>query len=347
MPEHYQFRRDQQLLNELIEKWNAIELNCERTKERIAENAFKALYLQLNLPEPRIIWFDSPLELCLAMKRYNKWAEVGGDLLGRDRFQDPPGARTSREWQLADWVGHQIYDVNDQSVGSTISSALHDHPELRSDTRFQGMWREIMHGQHDEKWLMRWEYVQQKYQLDWLELWLQPRIQIAKQVGWWVPTYHAVFASRKHVSLHVDQNRCAHNETTAAIVYPNAWAIYAWHGMVCPESAIAYPHAMSKRFIDQQFGRLRDFLIERYGATRYWIESGARKIHEDEFGVLYDIPLGSRMQRSVRVLNATPEPDGTFKEYFIDVPPTVTRAKEAVAWTFGMPAHEYEPVVQS
>jgi hypothetical protein len=49
----------------------------------------------------------------------------------------------------------------------------------------------------------------------------------------------------------------------------------------------------------------------------------------------------------VRVKNSTPEPDGTYKEYFLRVPPTIKTAREAVAWTFEMDENEYKPKFES
>ena len=46
---------------------------------------------------------------------------------------------------------------------------------------------------------------------------------------------------------------------------------------------------------------------------------------------------------AVEVTNSTPEPDGSHKYYILRVPPTVTTCREAVAWTFGMTADEYDP----
>ena len=45
----------------------------------------------------------------------------------------------------------------------------------------------------------------------------------------------------------------------------------------------------------------------------------------------------------VEVVNSTPEPDGTWKTYFLRVPPTTTTATAAVAWTFGMAEAAYQP----
>ena len=49
----------------------------------------------------------------------------------------------------------------------------------------------------------------------------------------------------------------------------------------------------------------------------------------------------------VRVVNSSPEPDGTHKTYFIRVNPEMTDARTAVAWTFGLSADEYDPVMET
>ena len=45
----------------------------------------------------------------------------------------------------------------------------------------------------------------------------------------------------------------------------------------------------------------------------------------------------------LKVVNATPEADGSRKPYFLCVPPTVQTCAEAVAWTFRLPAEDYHP----
>ena len=49
----------------------------------------------------------------------------------------------------------------------------------------------------------------------------------------------------------------------------------------------------------------------------------------------------------VEVINATPEPDGTPKHYWLRVPPEITTAQEAVAWTFDIPAEDSVPTVET
>jgi hypothetical protein len=47
----------------------------------------------------------------------------------------------------------------------------------------------------------------------------------------------------------------------------------------------------------------------------------------------------------VEVVNATPEPDGTRKHFFLQVPAHMRTAREAVAWTYGMSEHAYSRLI--
>ncbi len=69
---------------------------------------------------------------------------------------------------------------------------------------------------------------------------------------------------------------------------------------------------------------------------------------KDETGKLLskEVP-GDEPIVMVELLNSTPEPDGSVKVYHLRVPPTMKRAREAVAWTFGVSEKEYRNMVES
>jgi hypothetical protein len=125
--------------------------------------------------------------------------------------------------------------------------------------------------------------------------------------------------------------------------------VYAWHGVIVHQDVIERPETLSADMIDRCVNaEVRRVMIERYGQSRYLLESGATAVHEDDFGVLYRKELANDEPLvMVKVVNSTPEPDGTFKDYFLRVPPNMETAKQAVAWTFGMSEHEYEPEKQT
>ena len=89
-------------------------------------------------------------------------------------------------------------------------------------------------------------------------------------------------------------------------------------------------------------------MIDRYGLEQFLIDANAAEVHRDDFGILYckEIP-GDELLVVVKVVNSTPEPDGSFKDYFLRVPPSMERARQAVAWTFGKEENEYSPALQT
>jgi hypothetical protein len=48
----------------------------------------------------------------------------------------------------------------------------------------------------------------------------------------------------------------------------------------------------------------------------------------------------------IEMVNRTPEPDSSFRRYWLRVPPTMRTAREEVAWTFNMPAKQYAPEIE-
>ena len=63
-------------------------------------------------------------------------------------------------------------------------------------------------------------------------------------------------------------------------------------------------------------------MIEIMTPQRYVALGGAVRVAEDETGILWRKTwLASDAWAAVEVINATPEPDGTQKHFFLQVPP--------------------------
>jgi hypothetical protein len=111
----------------------------------------------------------------------------------------------------------------------------------------------------------------------------------------------------------------------------NGWVtLQRWMVQNCnltPAEIIALPNALIRREG-----------MERYGFDRMIREGFGEHIRTDELGSLYRFP-GERKGEPLVVLkvtNKTREPDGTFADYFLRVPPTMTIPKQAVAWSFNV-----------
>jgi len=112
--------------------------------------------------------------------------------------------------------------------------------------------------------------------------------------------------------------------------------------IVAPDT-LTVPAVLSERNAE-----VRRVMVERVGWTRILAEAGWRPTHEDETGTLYRVDLpGDEPLVLVHVTNATPEADGSRRRYILRVPPTMQRAREAVAWTFDQPESAYQPTAES
>jgi hypothetical protein len=132
-------------------------------------------------------------------------------------------------------------------------------------------------------------------------------------------------------------------------VESDAENLYFWHGVFVPAFVVTRPAWITVAHIQQEANaEVRRVMLTRFGEDRYIRESGAVPIHADETGDLYrvDLPDDEPMVL-VRVLNSTPEADGSQKPYWIRVPPHHTTARAAVAWTFGLTAAQYQPQAES
>lgn len=157
--------------------------------------------------------------------------------------------------------------------------------------------------------------------------------------GWWRPTPKVCFMIDRPIEMHLDDNGLVHRR----LRYADGFTVHAIHGVAVPE------YIANGEFAADDIDRMRNVevrrvMIEDFGMERYLSETHAEEIHRDETGVLYRKPLDNDEPLVVvKVRNSTAEPDGTFKNYFLRVPPEITTAREAVAWTFEMQSDEYSP----
>lgn len=180
--------------------------------------------------------------------------------------------------------------------------------------------------------------------------------------------------------IHKDAENRPHNDSGPSHEWRDGWKLYHIHGVRVPQLVVEHPEQITVQMIDEETNsEVRRIMIERYGQSRYLLDAGAIVLNRDDYGVLLrrDVPEDEPIVM-VRVLNSTPEPDGSltteeaaeifgadkvssqatlmralghesprWKDYFLRVPPEMKTAHEAVAWTFGVSADEYHPDFQS
>ena len=123
-------------------------------------------------------------------------------------------------------------------------------------------------------------------------------------------------------------------------------ALWFWHGISIPAPS-SPAGARRSTFADVAAIRnleRRRVIVEVVGFERLPASPvGSRPVRQDDYGRLWRLGplLDDEEYVVVEVVNSTPEPDGSFRRYFLRVPPTVKTPREAIAWTFEMSTREY------
>jgi hypothetical protein len=176
---------------------------------------------------------------------------------------------------------------------------------------------------------------------------------------------HAKFAmiSDRPAVLTVDAQNRPHCDDGPFCRWRDGTALYAIHGVRVPRSVVERPESITVARIDaEQNAEVRRIMIERFGTARFMRESGAKKLHADDTGTLYERQFedGTRAL-AVHVLNSTPEADGGRREFWLRVhpelrpllgagqlgEPQLLTAHNAVASTFGLRGEEYMPLEET
>jgi hypothetical protein len=178
-----------------------------------------------------------------------------------------------------------------------------------------------------------------------------PYEELAKKSGPRIMHSDFCLVSDRPEILKIDDQSRPHCGNGPFCKWRDGTALYTIHGVRLPKWIVENPELITHDKVDAENNiEVRRIMVERYpgGKEKYVKDSGAEKVHEDDFGILWrKDQKGDEPILMVEVINSTPEPDGTYRNYSLRVPPTMTTAKEAVAWTCHLPAEDYNPVIES
>jgi hypothetical protein len=208
---------------------------------------------------------------------------------------------------------------------------------------------DAIYGQHDGTWLSTFEAADRLCPGEGLMSGLTGLAEVARHAGWWWANERVAVLTERPSTLTRDNVGRLHRGEGAACEFPDGYGLWAWRGMPIPESLAAdLPTLTAKRIRREENAEIRRVMLEHFGYDRYMREVGAHKMGSDETGILWRVNLdGDEPLVMVEVVNSTPEPDGTSRVYWLRVPPSTRTAREGVAWTFGLTADEYQPLVQT
>ncbi len=140
--------------------------------------------------------------------------------------------------------------------------------------------------------------------------------------------------------LTVDEQRRPHNGAGPFCRWRDGTALYAVHGARVPQWVVEHPERITAQAIlANNNAETRRVMIEKIGLERFVRDAGLRPVQEDDCGRLYRIENDATT--FVEVVNRTPQPDGSFKHYFLAADPAAQSAAQAVADSFGLNVETY------
>jgi hypothetical protein len=329
-------------------RWTAIGLETDPADRAKAEFAIVEMYRVVGLlPPKKIVWCGSPLSQGLTRAiildkkliagigesvRDSVWASVGASVRAsvwasvRDSVRDSVGASVRDSVRDSVWasVGASVRD----SVWASVRDSVRDsvRASVRDSVRDSvgASVRDSVYGQHDAGWLAFYSFFRDVLGLVNQTEKLSGLFALCQSAGWALPHANICWISERHNILMRDERGQLHSITGPACAYPDGWAIYAVHGVRVPQFVVERPQDISMKHItDEKNTEVRRVMIERYGEDRYITDSGMKAVaHDENFGTLYFENLqAGRPICKVLVINRSPEPDGTFKTYWLPVNP--------------------------
>lgn len=319
-------------LKEWRAEWFAIGCATEPTDKSRAEAAIVAMYARVGKSAPHFIHVDSPATAWLAMVVLKK--------------------------------------LGDQKTGASLGDSL---GASLGDSRYR-----YFSGQQEAYWVAFYAFSRDVLGVEYarskdLDLW----VEVSKSCGWFWPFEGLCIVANRPEVVKWEPGRAPerlHCVDGPALRFRDGWAVHALRGVRVPGELIDDPAKLTASRIDAEANaEVRRVLVEQYGLAKYILDSGAVVVDEDvEFNGqprrLLRKPAsgGAPDLLMVECRNATPEPDGTRKTYFLHVEPTLRPMRRradgtcevfgeaqaptchnAVASTFGRRGECYGPVVQT
>ena len=353
-------------------RWEALRTSTAPADRADAEAGVVEAQIAAGLPAPdRIVWCDSPIMIAHQRRVPDAAHRAGGnvkvivfDLMVRaaGRAVDAALSRSTRNrvWSEArpgvpPAAGRAIVEAvaagADRGPAGLLPSLLHVWRSWRRHS--ETAWAELSFAatgisQNDVAQLGPYDFLREVCGLERQTEPLAGLLRVARSAGWMVPHESTCWLSERHSRLTTDPEGRLHCADGPALAYRDGWRHFAWKGVPVPAWMIERPETITASVIDRQRDPvLRRCMIDIMTPARYIAGSDARRVAEDETGILW-LKTWHHWDRwaAVEVINGTPEPDGSHKHYFLQVPPTVRSAREAVAWTYGLSEFEYASLKQ-
>lgn len=322
-----------------------------------AEAAFARAYQTIGKEPVPVLWVDSPATACLA---FHVLKNTGEDSLGRS-LRD--SLRVSLSNALRDSLGNSLRVSLMESPDSLLRNSLVDSllDSLRESKieHYPTYWW----GQMELYWIAFYKFcagLGVHYAADDADK-LDIMHEIGLSCGWWYPRDGFIIACERPDICTLDETGRIHSDTGPAVRYRDGRPIYAIHGVRVPEQVVMAPDTLTATQIEaEKNAEVRRVMITRFGADRYMRGGLSATVldHDERWGTLWrKLRQGDSDMLMLQVVNRSPEPDGSFRHYWLRIHPECRplptkagmslgepqelSALNAVASTFGMRGADY------
>ncbi len=349
-------------------QWEAQALSTAPADRSAAEHGVELAYRAAGLAPPdRIVWCASPIEMARVWEAARHGTAIGANLRATivDRVADEAERTLCRvlspsvqrallgaQRSPATTAGAGVIEIvtrevrrSSPPIGARIFNYL---ASLLRPARGMKTWAGF-HRNSVSSYELGWLQPLQFFR-DICDLPIDEQVEarrglalVCTNAGWLLPHRHCCWMSDRPTTLGHDPRGRLHGAKGPALAYRDGWSYYAWKGNEVSATLIEHPEKITLGTIDrEEDGILRRCMIEIMTPARFIALGGATRVAQDETGTLWrrTWSMGDNWA-AVEVVNGTAEADGTRQRYYLQVPPDLRTARAAVAWTYGMPEHQY------
>ena len=178
------------------------------------------------------------------------------------------------------------------------------------------------YGQHDAFWLAEYDYERNELgKKEGTDI-TEGLMEIAEGGGWMLLRDDCCILVERPLIQNYDNQMRLHSLDDYAYLARNKKGIYCVHGVQVEEWMIREKEKITVEKIEAETNaEKRRIMVELYGEERYILDSKAEIVNQDDWGILYRKKMPEEDMLMVKMVNSTPEPDGSYRTYFQRVHP--------------------------
>ena len=349
------------LLPAYVKEWVGYGLSTDRADRALAEIAMKETYELAGEPwHGQIVWADSQVDMVLSdaiLCVIDKNDKACGRLLKKPSTEpmgDLPAGVTIAMWRHA-FTNVMPYARSYIGESATITMTDGVIIDRLSPFVLEKFWDQIneslseaVNSFWEVHWLAFYAFLHEVCGADWSKL--RGLWGLQKYAGWWLAREGIAYIAERPLFIHRTADGRLNSETGAAIAYPDGWGVFAINGVRLPRRVIEDIYSYTpEEILSTKNAEVRRIMMSRYGTGLLMQRGGGSAIDKSEFGTLWrmEVPGEQEPRHVAEVLNCSPEPDGTWKTYWLPVPPTCMTTRDAIAWTGFRTADDYAPMIET